>query len=187
MKGMLSSSECDSSYLVQRNSVVGVRFIGQMQKERKQGFTPLCTFTLTIDLNLLLRCDSGKGHVEMEWVLGFRTRARLTVSNIVQVRSNGLYLSAWPALQCADRRLDAVLLFLTLNTGRHHTHLLPLQQTHTHSTVSSYILSHMCYINTQTDSHMHEYAQKQTQYTHLLLMAHAHTETCTFMNNMYYR
>lgn len=38
----------------------------QMQKGRKQGFTVHCMSTITVDLSILLRCDSGKGHAEME-------------------------------------------------------------------------------------------------------------------------
>ncbi len=117
------------------------------------------------------------------------------MSNIVQVRSNGLYLSAWPALQCADRRLDAVLLFLTLNTIRHHTHILPLHthtntHRHTHSTVSSYIPSHMYYINTQTLACMSIHKSKrtltQTQQHIIYLFIHIHVPathgTCSHRN-----
>lgn len=72
------------------------RWIHGAEKEKEEARLQVL-YTLTIDLNLLLHCDSGKGHGEMEWVLGFRTRARRTMSNTVQARGNGLYLSAQPA------------------------------------------------------------------------------------------
>lgn len=64
----------------------------QQQEERKR-FTALHTSTLAIHLNLLLRCDSGKGQAEMRWVLGFRIRARRPC--LISFRpGNGLHLSA---------------------------------------------------------------------------------------------
>lgn len=128
---MVSSSESDSSYVLLSNSTVNARFIQQAQKESKLVFTRLYTSTFTIDLNLLLHCDSGKGHTEMEWVLGFRLRARLTVSNIVQARGNGLYLSAWPALQCRQKmRRHPPLPHLEQQQKPHI--LITLTHTHTH-------------------------------------------------------
>lgn len=119
------------------------------KKKRKRGFTRLYTSTLTINLNLLLHYDSGKGYAERDWALGFRIRARLTMSNIVQTRGNGLYLSAGLALQCTDTRWGTIIILLTLNTSKNHTQLSALY-TNTcinklmlYNNLFSYILSHI--------------------------------------------
>lgn len=59
-------SLCKSSCHLLSSGIVNVKFILGVQKERKQVFTRFYTSTLTIDLNLLLHCDRGKGHTERE-------------------------------------------------------------------------------------------------------------------------
>lgn len=52
------------------------------------------TSTVTTGLHLQPRRDGAKGHAHAtEWVLGFRSRARPTVSDAVWASSNGLYLT----------------------------------------------------------------------------------------------